>query len=101
MAKRLLLNVLLQVLGDIVEGLTEENLKVAVWSGEVVLENLTLSQRITSKFNLPFRLRHGVIKRLELIVPWGSLESKCVIPFLPSYRHFNILTTYLSFLKSS
>ena len=80
MAKRLLLNVLLQVLGDIVEGLTEENLKVAVWSGEVVLENLTLSQRITSKFNLPFRLRHGVIKRLELIVPWDPSRASALSP---------------------
>jgi vacuolar protein sorting-associated protein 13A/C len=76
MAKRILLNVLLQVLGDFVEDLTEENLKIGVWSGEVILENLSLSKTVLQKLNIPFSLKHGRIKRLELIVPWASLESK-------------------------
>jgi N-terminal region of Chorein or VPS13 len=73
MAKRLLLNVLLQVLGDFIDGLTEDNLKLAVWSGRVVLD-----KKLLSKYNAPFSLRYGVIKRLELVVPWGSLESNPV-----------------------
>lgn len=78
MAKRLLLNVLLNVLGDFIDGLTEENLKLAVWSGEVVLENLSINKRLLRRLNAPFALRHGVIRRLELVVPWGSLESSPV-----------------------
>lgn len=76
MAKRLLLNVLVQVLGDFIDGLTEENLKVGVWSGEIVLENLQINKALLQKYNAPFSLRYGLIKRLELIVPWGTLESK-------------------------
>lgn len=76
MAKRLLLNVLLQVLGDFVEGLTEENLRIGVWSGEVVLRNLSLSRSLLQRLNSPLRLRHGRIRRLELTVPWASLETK-------------------------
>jgi vacuolar protein sorting-associated protein 13A/C len=78
MAKRLLLNVLLQVLGDFVEGLTEDNLKIGVWSGEVVLENLTLSKTLLRRFNSPLALKHGFVKRMELIVPWATLESNPV-----------------------
>jgi hypothetical protein len=35
MAKQLLLNALTDVIGDFVEGLSEENLKLGVWKGEV------------------------------------------------------------------
>lgn len=76
MAKRLLLNVLLQVLGDFVEELSEDNLRFGVWAGEVVLRNLSLSRSLLQRLNSPLRLRHGRIRRLELVVPWASLESR-------------------------
>ena len=78
MAKRLLLNVLVSVLGDYVEGLTEENLKLGVWSGEIVLNNLQVNRSILQRLNLPVVIVHGSVKNLQVRIPWASLESNPV-----------------------
>jgi vacuolar protein sorting-associated protein 13A/C len=71
MAKRLLLNVLVKVLGEFIE-LNEENLNLAVWSGQIVLTNLTLkTEHILKNFNL--NVFHGSIQRLEVTIPWATL----------------------------
>lgn len=75
MAKSLLLNALVRVLGDYVNGLTEENLKVGVWSGKIVLNSLELNHNILYRLNLPVDVFQGTAKTLEVIIPWGSLES--------------------------
>ena len=75
MAKRLLLNVLLSVLGDYVEGLSENNLKLGVWSGEIHLSNLQINRTILQRLNLPVVIHHGSVKALNIKIPWASLES--------------------------
>ena len=79
MAKSLLLNILVDVLGNYVEGLSRENLKVAVWSGTIDLYNLKLKATALDKLNLPIRVERGYLKKLHLKIPWASLESKPVI----------------------
>ena len=78
MAKRLLLSILVDSLGQYVEGLKEENLKLGVWSGKVELSNLALKKSALRDLNLPITVRHGVLKLLSLSVPWTSLDSKPV-----------------------
>ena len=78
MAKRLLLNVLVSVLGDYIDGLTEENLKLGVWSGEIVLNNLQVNRSILQRLNLPIVIIHGSVKNLQVRIPWASLESNPV-----------------------
>lgn len=78
MAKQLLLNVLVDALGPYVEGLSVENLKLGVWSGEVELHNLKLRDGVLDNLNLPVVVVHGSLKSLKLKVPWTSLESKPV-----------------------
>jgi vacuolar protein sorting-associated protein 13A/C len=75
MAKRLLLNVLLSVLGDYIEGLSEDNLKLGVWSGEISLNNLHLNRTILQRLNLPVVIAHGSVKSLHVQIPWATLES--------------------------
>jgi vacuolar protein sorting-associated protein 13A/C len=71
MAKRLLLNVLVKVLGEFIE-LNEENLNLAVWSGQIVLTNLRLkTDHILKNYNL--NVFHGSVQRLEVTIPWASL----------------------------
>lgn len=71
MAKRLLHNVLVKVLGEFIE-LDEENLNLAVWSGQIVLTNLRLkTQHILETYNL--NVFHGSIRRLEVTIPWATL----------------------------
>jgi vacuolar protein sorting-associated protein 13A/C len=78
MAQKLLLNVLVQVLGEFVEGLSEENLKLGVWSGKIVLSNLELKRASISKLNLPISVIYGSVKKVEINIPWASLESNPV-----------------------
>jgi vacuolar protein sorting-associated protein 13A/C len=79
MAKSLLLNVLVDVLGNYVEGLSRENLKVAVWSGTIDLSNLKLKGTALDNLNLPIKVVRGSLKTLHLKIPWASLESKPVV----------------------
>ena len=78
MAKALLLNVLVDVLGEFVEGLTAENLKVGVFSGKIVLKNLQLNREGIEKLNLPLTVVKGYLELLEIKIPWTSLESQPV-----------------------
>ena len=78
MAKRLLLNILIEFLDDYVEGLSIENLKLGVLSGKIELYNLQLKQTGLDKLNLPLSVTHGSLKQLKLKVPWTALESKPV-----------------------
>ena len=78
MAKKLLLDVLVNVLGAYVEGLSSENLRVGVWSGKVELRNLKLKSTALDNLNLPIKISHGALKEMRLKIPWSHLESKPV-----------------------
>src|SRR5690606_10673669 len=78
MAKRLLVNVLLDVFGDYVEGLTEENLQIGVWSGKLSLHNLAPNRDTFQKLALPVSIHHGTVRDFEVTIPWTALESQPV-----------------------
>ena len=78
MAKSLLLNILVDILGNYVEDLTKDNLKLAVWSGTIELYNLKLKSSALDKLNLPVKVLRGSLKKLQLKIPWTNLESKPV-----------------------
>lgn len=78
MAQRLLLNVLVSALGDFIDGLTEENLKIGVWSGKIIFHNLKLNKEGIKKLKLPFDVKSGYIQTFEVVIPWASLESQPV-----------------------
>jgi len=78
MAKSLLLNILVDILGNYVEDLTKDNLKLAVWSGTIELFNLKLKSTALDKLNLPVKILRGSLKKLQLQIPWTNLESKPV-----------------------
>lgn len=73
MAKRLLLNALVLVLGEFIE-LNEESLDLAVWSGSIILHDLKLKTESLLR-NTDFTILQGKIKSLEIVVPWASLLS--------------------------
>jgi vacuolar protein sorting-associated protein 13A/C len=78
MAKRLLLNALLDVFGDYIEGLSQENLKLGVWSGKLSLSNLALNQEAFQKLALPVSIHHGTVQSLQVSIPWSKLDSQPV-----------------------
>lgn len=79
MAKNLLLNVLVDVLGKFVDGLSVDNLKVGVFSGKISLLNLKLKPSALEDVNLPVTITNGSLKKLILRIPWTHLESKPVV----------------------
>lgn len=78
MAKQLLVSLLVEHLGPYVEGLSEQNLKIGVWSGKVELQNLKVKPDVLNQLNLPVSILHGSIGKLKLKIPWGSLDRKPV-----------------------
>ncbi|KAH9250088.1 hypothetical protein BASA81_012135 [Batrachochytrium salamandrivorans] len=79
MAKSLLLRVLRDTFGHLVEGLESDNLQVAVWSGEIHLENLSLKKDALDAFqDLPLEIKVGRIKSLRISIPWTRLGSEPV-----------------------
>jgi len=78
MAKQLLLNALVSVLGEFID-ISEDNfnLSLAVWSGQIVLHDLKLK---TDKFvrNFNISILHGTINRLEINIPWTALLNSPV-----------------------
>lgn len=74
MLEDLAATILQRLLGRYVQGLEARNLRVAVWSGRVVLENLMLRPEALSGL-LPVHVREGFIGRIEMVVPWHKLKS--------------------------
>ncbi|CBZ51235.1 hypothetical protein NCLIV_043020 [Neospora caninum Liverpool] len=58
-----------------VTGISRDKLSVAVWSGDVELEDLQLKPEISDLFGLPFRVVSGRLKRIRLSIPWSKLGS--------------------------
>ena len=66
--------ILQRLLGRYVAGLEKRNLSLKMWSGRVVLENLSL--RGDALIGLvPAHMHSGQIGRLEMVVPWHKLGS--------------------------
>jgi vacuolar protein sorting-associated protein 13A/C len=79
MAKELIVNTLVNILGDYVEGFTKENMKVGILSGKIVLKGLALNRDgIKRRLNLPIHIVHGHVELLEVHVPWKNLDKEHV-----------------------
>ncbi|UKJ88692.2 hypothetical protein MACJ_001936 [Theileria orientalis] len=61
-------------LAPYVDGITQ-NLQMAVWSGNISLENLSLKDDITSRLALPFHDVSGKIGSINIRIPWASIGT--------------------------
>ena len=68
MFESVLAPLLLRFLGQYVVDLPREQLRVALWSGVVRLENVRLKPDAFNNLKLPFAVREGTIALLELKV---------------------------------
>ncbi|CAD8058857.1 unnamed protein product [Paramecium sonneborni] len=78
MFESLLEKVLNSVLGQFIEGFDAQNLHIGIWSGEVIISNVSLKAEIIKMLELPIRLCFSHIGKLKLNVPWKSLTSSPV-----------------------
>ncbi len=101
MFESLVSEILTKYLGKFVKGLDKENLKIAVWGGDVVLENLEIRASALAHLNLPFAVKSGTpppnkertalffsigltqqmmecagfLGELRLKIPWSNIRS--------------------------
>ena len=64
-----------RVLGEYLEGFNSDNLKVGIWSGEIVIQGVRLKKSLLMKLGFPLELRYSFIQSLVMKIPWKSLTS--------------------------
>ena len=69
-------SVLNRVLGEYISDLQTKQLSIAVWDGNVKLQNLKLKPTIFNRFKAPFDLIYGNIGNLSIQIPWNDLKNK-------------------------
>jgi len=72
-------SIIVKLLGDYIENLDSKSLKIAVWSGAVNLQNLTLKASALDAFDLPISIVQGCVGSIDATLPWQSLSSNPVI----------------------
>ncbi|KAK7944308.1 hypothetical protein WMY93_000036 [Mugilogobius chulae] len=82
MFESLVSDLLNRFIGDYVENLDKSQLKIGIWGGNVVLENLKVKENALSEFDVPFRIKAGQIGKLTLKIPWKNLYSEAVVATL-------------------
>ncbi|XP_048472968.1 intermembrane lipid transfer protein VPS13C-like [Rhincodon typus] len=69
-------------LGDYVENLDKSQLKLGIWGGNVVLDNLKIKENALNDLDVPFKVKAGQIDKLTLKIPWKNLYSEAVVASL-------------------
>ncbi|XP_050931802.1 LOW QUALITY PROTEIN: intermembrane lipid transfer protein VPS13C [Lates calcarifer] len=69
-------------IGNYVENLDKSQLKIGIWGGNVVLENLKVKENALSEFDVPFKVKAGQIGKLTLKIPWKNLYNDAVVATL-------------------
>ncbi|XP_062405510.1 intermembrane lipid transfer protein VPS13C isoform X2 [Sardina pilchardus] len=69
-------------IGNYVENLDKSQLKIGIWGGNVILENLRVKENALSELDVPFRVKAGQIGKLSLKIPWKNLYNEAVVATL-------------------
>ncbi|CAF1256037.1 unnamed protein product [Rotaria sordida] len=73
--EKFVVHLLDKYLSDYIENLDYKKLKVDIWSGNVILENLYLKPNALADLNLPITITIGYLKKLALQIPWKNLYT--------------------------
>jgi len=72
-------DVLNSILGECLENFDRRNVSLSLWSGHASLTDLKLRRDLFQRLGLPFQTKLGIIKRLDLEVPYMRLSSQPVV----------------------
>ena len=74
-------SILRSLVGDYIEGIEDEHLKVGkmLRKGEIVLRDLKIKSTALEALQLPLRVKSGTVATLQAKVPWAHLSSKPVV----------------------
>jgi len=79
MLETLAANILSKYLGEYLNGLSKENLKLSILSGDVSLENVELRREAVDALDLPIAVKLGTVGKVGLKIPWRALQSQPAI----------------------
>ena len=79
MFEKLLEKILSRIMGEYVEGISKDQMKVGIWSGNVDISNLRIKSSVVSQLNVPFELKFGMIDNIKMKIPWQHLSSAPVV----------------------
>lgn len=68
-------SVLNKVLGEFCEDLDTDNLNIGLFSGTVVLQDITIKRSAIERMGFPFSIQSGFLRRVFVRIPWTSLTS--------------------------
>lgn len=75
MFEKILEKILIQYFGRFITGLDKNNLKLGVWSGNMVIENVNLNPEVIELIELPLKLKRSSIGKMTIKIPWKKLSS--------------------------
>ncbi len=86
--------ILTRYLGDYLEGISSDHLKLSLLSGAVEFENVILKKSILRQFAVPLDIKEGWIDKVQVNIPWLHLASQpTVITLEGIYLVINPVTT--------
>ena len=75
MFESILEKILQKHLGYYIEGIDSNNLKLGVWSGNIIIENVSLNSKIFELLDIPLLLIFSSIGKMRVSIPWNKLSS--------------------------
>ncbi|KAJ8307900.1 hypothetical protein KUTeg_014547 [Tegillarca granosa] len=75
----LVVDLINKYLGDYVENLDRSQLKLGIWGGDAVLQNLDVKESALDDLDLPVKIKAGHIGKLTLKIPWKNLYTEPVV----------------------
>jgi vacuolar protein sorting-associated protein 13A/C len=79
MFESLLANLLTTRAAQFIKHIPQEQLRVGVWRGEIVLDDLELRPDCLDGLGLPLTLVAGYVGSLRISIPWSSLGTRPVV----------------------
>ena len=76
MFEKYLENILKKQLGAYINGFDSSNLSLGVLSGDLIIENVSIKPEALQMLEIPVKLIHSYVGKLQIKVPWSSLSSK-------------------------
>lgn len=78
MFETILERILLQTLGEYLEGIDRAKLRLEIWKGQVNFENLSIKPSAIRSLEMPFKMEFSQIRKFSMKFPWKNITKSPV-----------------------
>lgn len=75
MFEAILERILLQTLGDYLDGIDRSKLSLEIWNGQVDFENISVKPNVIGKLKMPFKMEFSQVRKLSIRLPWKKITT--------------------------